>query len=160
MKNHVAAWVLVGLAALAALAAAMLAGSASAGPPATAPAGAEIKSEYLTGFRPDGTPVDFNLKFTAQGETTSSLTGAGRHRGSGGLKAEWSVTGGFISGDVVTFSGVITAANNPVYLGSLGTVVGNASTGAITFYLGPLAGGRFAGQTIVGEGFGNVTFRQ
>jgi hypothetical protein len=55
---------------------------------------------------------------------------------------------------------VITAINNPALLGSLGTVVGNASTGAITFYLGPLAGGPFAGQTIVGEGFGNVKIRQ
>jgi hypothetical protein len=160
MKNHVGVGVLVGLAALAALATAMLAGSASAGPSATAPVGAEIKSDYLTGFRPNGTPVDFTLKFTAPGETTSSLTGAGRHTGSGGVEAEWSVTGGFISGDVVTLSGVITAINNPALLGSLGTVVGNASTGAITFYLGPLAGGPFAGQTIVGEGVGNVKIRQ
>jgi hypothetical protein len=160
MKNHVGVGMLVGLAALAALATAMLAGSASAGPPATVPVGAEIKSDYLTGFRPNGTPVDFALKFTALGETTSSLAGAGRHTGSGGVAAEWSVTGGFISGDVVTLSGVITTINNPALLGSLGTVVGNASTGAITFYLGPLAGGPFAGQTIVGEGFGNVKIRQ
>lgn len=122
--------------------------------------GAEIKSDHLTGFRPDGTPVDFTLKFAALGETTSSLTGTGRHTGSGGIVAEWSVTGGFISGDVVTLSGVVTAINNPALLGSLGTVVGNASTGAITFSFGPLAGGRFAGQTIVGEGFGNVKIRQ
>jgi hypothetical protein len=160
MKNHAGVGVLVGLAALAVLATAMLAGSASAGPPATSPVGAEIKSDYLTGFRPNGTPVDFTLKFTALGETTSSLTGAGRHTGSGGVEAEWSVIGGFISGDVVTLSGVITAINNPALLGSLGTVVGNASTDAITFYLGPLAGGPFAGQTIVGEGSGNVKIRQ
>ena len=138
----------------------MLTGSASAGPPATALVGAEIKSVYLTGFRPDGTPVDFTLKFSAVGGTTASLTGTGRHTGSGGLMADWSVTGGFTSGDLVTLFAVITRANNPVYLGSLGTVVGNASTGAITFHLGPLAGGRFAGQTILGEGFGNVKVRQ
>lgn len=160
MRNHVGAGVKTGLAVLAALATTILAGSATAGPPATAPVGAEIKSDHLTGLRPDGTPVDFTLKFTALGETPSSLTGTGRHTGSGGIVAEWSVTGGFISGDVVTLSGVVTAINNPVYLGSLGTVVGNVSTGAITFSFGPLAGGRFAGQTIVGQGVGNVRIRQ
>jgi hypothetical protein len=120
----------------------------------------EIKSDYLTGLRPNGTPVDVALKFTALGETTSSLAGEGRHTGSGGIDAKWSVTGGFISGDVVTLSGVITEINNPALLGSLGTVAGDASAGAITFYLGPLAGGPFAGQTIVGEGFGKVKIRQ
>jgi hypothetical protein len=161
MKKHLGVTeLLAGVVALAALATAMFAGSASAGPPATAPVGVEIKSDYLTGFRPNGTPVDFTLKFTALGETTSSLAGEGRHTGSGGVKAKWSITGGFISGDVVTLSGVITEINNPALLGSLGTVSANASTGAITFDLGPLAGGPFAGQTILGEGFGNVKIRQ
>jgi hypothetical protein len=137
------------------LAAAMLAGSASAGPPATSPVGVEIKSQLLAGIRPDGTPVEFKLKFTAQGESVSSLIGEGRHTGSGGVIGDWSVTGS-ISGDVVTLSGVLIAVNNPALAGSLGTVVGNASTGEITFYLGPLAGGPYVGQTIVGEGFGIV----
>jgi hypothetical protein len=160
MKRRALLLAVLAVVVLAALAAAMLAGSAAGGPPATAPVGAEIKSDYLTGFRPNGTSVDFTLKFTAQGETTSSLTGAGRHTGSGGVEAQWSVTGGFISGDVVTLSGVITAVNFAPLLGSLATVVGNASTGAITFYFGPLAGGPYAGLTIVGEGFGNVKIRQ
>jgi hypothetical protein len=145
---------------LAALVTAVLVGSASAGPPATAPVSIEIKSTFLSGTRPNGTPVDFTLKWSAQGESTSSLTGEGRHTGSGGVIANWSITSGSISGDIVTLSGVTFDINNPDYVGSLGNVVGNASTGAITFSFGPLAGGPFVGQTIVGTGFGMVRIRQ
>jgi hypothetical protein len=139
--------------------AAVLAGSASAGPPAISPVSVEIKSTFLSGTRPDGSAVDFTLKFTAQGDSASLLTGEGRHTGSGGVIANWSATGS-ISGDIVTLSGVVTSINNPDYAGSPGAVVANAATGAITFYFGPLTGGRFVGQTIVGEGFGMVRIRQ
>jgi hypothetical protein len=107
-------------------------------------------------MRPNGTPVDFALKWTAQGEGTSSLTGEGRHTGSGGVIANWVIT----SGSIVTLSGVTLDINNPDLVGSLGNVVANASTGAITFSFGPLTGGPFVGQTIVGTGFGMVRIRQ
>ena len=140
--------------------AAVLAGPASAGPPAISPVSVEIKSTFLSGTRPNGTTVDFTLKWAAQGESASSLTGEGRHTGSGGIIANWSVTSGSISGDIVTLSGVTFDINNPVYIGSPATVVGNASTGAITFSFGPLTGGPFVGQMIVGTGFGMVRIRQ
>ena len=141
------------------LAALVLAISA-AGPavPATPPVVVEVKSAQLTGTRPDGTTVVIKAKAVATGADLSSLSGDGRHLGSGGVHAYWPVTGS-AAGDVVTLAGVVTEVNNPVYVGSPIEIVGNAATGMVTLRFGPLAGGRFAGHTIVAEGPGQVSIK-
>ena len=147
-----------GLAA-APLAALVLALSA-AGPavPATPPGVVEVQSAQLTGTRPDGSTVVIKAKATASGTDLSSLSGDGRHLGSGGVHAYWPVTGS-AGGNVVTLAGVVTEVNNPDYVGSPIQIVGDVSTGMVTLRFGPLAGGRFAGHTIVAEGPGQVSVR-
>ena len=126
--------------------------------PSTPPVVVEVKSGQLTGIRPDGSPVAIRTKAVATGADLSSLSGDGRHLGSGGVHAYWPVTG-FVDGDVVTLRGVVTEVNNPDYLGSPIEIVGDASTGMVTLRFGPLAGGRFAGHTIVTEGPGQVSIK-
>jgi hypothetical protein len=119
----------------------------------------ELRSEHLRGTRPDGSDVTFRLKAEAQGDDASSLEGNGRHFGSGGVHNHWSVTGS-VSGDVVTLTGVTTDSNESFLIGSPVNLVGDASSGSITLAFGPLAGGHFAGQTIVGTGVGTVTINR
>ena len=118
-----------------------------------------LRSEHLKGIRPDGSDVTFRLKAEAKGDDASSLEGNGRHFGSGGAHNHWSVTGS-VSGDVVTLAGVTTDSNESFLIGSPVNLVGDASSGSITLAFGPIAGGQFAGQTIVGTGVGTVTINR
>ena len=142
----------------AALAAITMVGSATAGPPATSVVAVEIQAEDLTGIRPDGSTVVFKIKVVAQGDESSSLVGEGRHFGSGGAHNYWPAAGS-IDGNVVTLGGVVTDSNNPALIGSPVEVDADSSTGAITLTFGPLAGRRFAGETIKAEGDGRVKIR-
>jgi hypothetical protein len=115
----------------------------------------EVQAEHLTGLRPDGSTVIIRVKVVAEGTDLSSLVGEGREFGSGGAHQYWPATGS-IDGNVVTLAGVVTDSNNPDLIGSPELVVADSSTGSITLTLGPLAGGRFAGATIVAAGVGRV----
>jgi hypothetical protein len=115
----------------------------------------DIKSEHLSGILPNGVPVDVNVKVTAQGADASTLTGEGRHFASTGAHSYWPAAGS-TDGVTATLTGNVTESNVAFLLGSPVTVVGNASSGAITMNFGPLTGGPFAGQTLVFTGSGTV----
>ena len=119
-------------------------------------ASVSVKSEHLTGVLPNGVAVDVNLKAAAQGTHASSLTGDGRHFASTGAHNYWPATGS-TDGNMATLSGAVAESNVPFLIGSPVLVVANASTQAITLFFGPLAGGPFAGQTLVFAGAGKVT---
>ena len=119
----------------------------------------DIKSEHLTGILPNGVPVVIRLKAEAQGTDAASLTGSGRHFASTGAHNYWPATGS-TDGTTATLSGTVTESNVPFLIGSPVEVVGNASTDAITLNFGPLAGGPFAGQTVVFTGTGKVSIAE
>jgi hypothetical protein len=133
----------------------LVAASALAGPPATSSLGVEIQAQDLTGLRPNGTTVIFQVKAVVQGSNVSSLTGEVRQFGSGGAHSYWPATGS-IAGSLVTLGGVVADSNAPLLIGSPVKLEADSSTGAMTLTFGPLAGGPFAGQTIVADGFGSV----
>jgi hypothetical protein len=135
-----------------------VAGSATAGPPATSSVGVEVQSDDLTGLRPNGTTVVFQAKVVAEGEDASSLVGDGRHFGSGGAHNYWPATGS-IDGNVVTLAGVVADSNAAFLIGSPVEIQADSSSGAMTLTFGPLAGGPFAGATIVADGAGRVKIR-
>ena len=118
-------------------------------------ASVSIKSEHLTGVLPNGLAVDINLKADAEGTDPSSLTGNGRHFASTGAHNYWPATGS-MDGTTVTLAGTVTESNVPFLIGSPVVVVADASTEAITLSFGPLAGGPFAGQTLLFTGVGKV----
>ena len=117
-----------------------------------------LKSQNTIGTRPDGSTVLIDIKLTVVGPNPSSLTGAGRHFGSGGTHAYWDVTGGII-GNIMTLEGTVQDTNNPVYLGSPILVTADLTSEIVTFAFGPLTGGPFEGHTIVTEGPGRIQIR-
>jgi hypothetical protein len=114
-----------------------------------------LKSQNTAGTRPDGSTVLIDIKLEVAGPDRSSLTGNGRHFGSGGVHAYWDVTGAIV-GNVMTLVGTVQEVNNPVYLGSPIQVTADLDSEFITFAFGPLTGGRFAGHTIVTQGPGRI----
>ena len=82
----------------------------------------------------------------------------GRHFTSSGAHSYWPATGS-IDGDVVTLGGVVSDSNTPFLVGSPVEVEADSTTGAMTFRLGPQAGGPFVGQTIVFTGVGTVKIK-
>jgi hypothetical protein len=100
----------------------------------------------------------FQVKVVAQGDDASSLAGEGRLFGSGGAHNYWPAVGS-IDGDVVTLGGVVEDSNAADLIGSPVEIEANSSTGAMTLTFGPLAGGPFAGQTIVADGVGTVKIK-
>ena len=150
--------VLLSLASIALAATAVVAGSATAGPPATSAVSVEVQAQDLAGFRPNGTAVTFQVKVVAAGDDASSLDGNGRHFGSGGAHSYWPAAGS-IDGNVVTIGGVVAESNSAFLIGSPVEIQADSSTGAMTLTFGPLAGGPFVGQTIVANGAGTVKIR-
>jgi len=144
--------------AFAAIAAITMAGSVTAVQASASAVAVVVKAEHLTGLRPDGSTVEFMVKVVAEGADASSLVGEGRHFGSGGALNYWPATGS-IDGSVVTLGGVVTDSNTPFLIGSPVDVEADSSTGATTLTFGPLAGGRFAGETIVADGVGMVSIK-
>jgi hypothetical protein len=140
------------------LASISVAGLATAVQASTSSVAVEIQAEHLTGLRPDGTTVEFRIKVEAEGADASSLVGEGRHFGSAGAHNYWPATGS-IDGTVITLGGVVMDSNNPALIGSPVEVEADSSTGTTTLTFGPLAGGPFAGQTIVAEGAGRVSIK-
>jgi hypothetical protein len=136
----------------------VVAGSATAGPPATSAIGVEIQAQDLTGVLPNGVVVTIRVKVVAKGDAPSSLVGEGRHFTSSGARSYWPATG-FIDGDVVTLGGVVSDSNTRFLVGSPVEVEADSTTGAMTFRLGPQAGGPFVGQTIVFTGVGTVKIK-
>jgi hypothetical protein len=114
-----------------------------------------LKAQNTTGTRPDGSTVLIDIKLEVTGSDISSLTGDGRHFGSGGTHAYWDVTGG-IAGNVLALAGTVRDTNSPVYLGSPIHVTADLDSELITFAFGPLTGGPFAGHTIVTRGPGRI----
>jgi hypothetical protein len=114
-----------------------------------------IKAQNTVGARPDGSTVLIDIKLAVSGSDASSLTGDGRHFGSGGVHAYWGVTGA-IAGNVLTLVGTVQDVNFPIYLGSPIKVTADLDSELITFAFGPLTGGRFAGHTIVTQGPGRI----
>jgi hypothetical protein len=133
----------------------VIAGSATAVPASTSAVTVEVQAEDLSGLRPNGTTVVFRVKVAAQGADASSLVGEGRHYGSNQAHNYWPAKGS-IDGNVVTLAGVVSDGNTAFLIGSPVEVVADASTGSMTLTFGPLAGGPFAGQTIVATGTGRV----
>jgi hypothetical protein len=56
----------------------------------------------------------------------------------------------------VVLSGEVTKSTSPPIVGSGVRIDADTTTGDVTFTLGPLAGGPFAGQTFVFVGSGTV----
>lgn len=98
------------------------------------------------------------MKVVAEGEDASSLVGDGRHFGSGGAHNYW-LASGSIDGNVVTLAGVVADSNRAFLIGSPVEIQADSATGAMTLTFGPLAGGPFAGATIVADGVGRVKIR-
>lgn len=116
------------------------------------------KSQNTIGTRPDGSTVLIDIKLEVVGSDTSSLTGTGRHFGSGGPHAYWDVTGS-IDENVLTLVGTVQDTNNPLYLGSAIQVIADLDSEFVTFAFGPLTGGPFEGHTIVTQGFGRIQIK-
>jgi hypothetical protein len=114
-----------------------------------------LKSQNTVGTRPDGSTVLIDIKLEVAGSDISSLTGTGRHFGSGGTHAYWDVTGG-IAGNILTLVGTVQSTNNPDYLGSPIQVSADLDSELVTFAFGPLTGGQFQGHTIVTQGPGRI----
>jgi hypothetical protein len=131
---------------------------ATAGPPATSAIAVEVQADNLTGLRPNGTTVVFHLQATAAGPNPSSLHGAARQVGSGGALSYWPATGS-VDGNIIALAGVVAGSNASFLVGSPMELEADSSTGAMTLTFGPLAGGPFAGQTIVAQGVGSVSIR-
>ena len=136
----------------------VVAGSATAGPPATSAVGVEIQAQDLTGVLPNGVVATVRVKAAAQGDAPSSLVGEGRHFASTGAHNYWPATGS-IAGDVVTLGGDVSDSDVPNLIGSPVEVEAHSTTGATTLTFGPLEGGPFVGQTIVFTGVGTVKIR-
>jgi len=117
-----------------------------------------LKSQNTIGTRPDGSTVLIDIKLEVVGSDTSSLTGTGRHFGSGGTHAYWDVTGS-IDGNILTLVGTVQDTNNPVYLGSPIQVIADLDSEFVTFAFGPLTGGPFEGHTIVTQGAGRIQIK-
>jgi hypothetical protein len=114
-----------------------------------------LKAQNTIGTRPDGSTVLIDIKLEVVGSDTSSLTGTGRHFGSGGAHSYWDVTGG-IDGNILTLVGTVNDTNNPALLGSPIKVIADLDSEFVTFEFGPLTGGPFEGHTIVTQGFGRI----
>jgi hypothetical protein len=114
----------------------------------------EIKSEHVTAILPTGESLTLRLNVDAEGTDPAFLTGEGRHFGA--AHSYWPASGS-TDGTMVTLFGTITESSGPPLIGSPVEVIGNASTGDITFVLGPIAGGPRIGQTLVFTGTGKVT---
>jgi hypothetical protein len=117
-----------------------------------------LKAQNTVGTRPDGSTVLIDIKLEVAGPAASSLSGTGRHIGSGGAHAYWDVTGEAV-GNILTLEGTVLDANNPVYLGSPIRVTADLSSEVVVFAFGPLTGGPFEGHTIVTTGLARVTVR-
>lgn len=116
----------------------------------------DIKSQHLIGTLPNGVAVDVNVNAQAQGADPSALIGDGRHFASTGAHSYWPASGS-TDGTRVTLSGAVADSNTPFLIGSPVVVEADASTDAITLRFGPLAGGPFAGQTLIFSGTGKAT---
>jgi hypothetical protein len=116
-----------------------------------------VKSEHLTGSLP-GLTVEVRLNASLSGDDQSSLAGEGRHFSSTGAHSYWPATGA-ISGTSVTIHGTVTESNLPVLINSPVEIAADSATDQITMYFGPIAGGPFAGQTLVLTGTGRVTIK-
>jgi len=149
-------WTLVGCLALAAVSAVAVFDVKSAtGAVPSSDVEVVLKSQNTVGLRPDGSTVLIDIKLEVTGSDTSSLTGAGRHFGSGGTHAYWDVTGA-IAGNVMTLVGTVQDTNNPNYLGTPIRVTADLGSDLVTFEFGPLTGGPYVGHTIVTQGSGRV----
>ena len=95
-----------------------------------APLSVFIKAEHLEGTRPDGAPLSLRLNVDAHG-TASALTATGKAKGNPGAHVEWLFTGS-MTGDVLTFTGVVTDALPDSLIGMLGELEVNAATGTAT----------------------------
>jgi hypothetical protein len=130
--------------------------SASAEPAPSPAVEVEIQAGGVSGLRPDGSTVYFQVRVLAQGADATSLAGEGRHIGSAGNQNYWSATGS-VAGNVVTLGGVIAESPNPLLVGVPVVVSGDSSTRAITLTMGPLPQGPpYNGATIVAHGSGRV----
>ena len=102
-----------------------------------------IKADHLEGTRPDGAPLSLRLNFDLSGNDALALEGTGKAVGSPGAHLDWSLKGS-LDGDVVTLTGVVTDANNPVLVGMPESGEANAATGTVTWSwtntTGPFAG--------------------
>jgi hypothetical protein len=132
--------------------AAMLAGlPASAAPMTTVSVVGEA-----TGFLPApcnctaGIVIAINVRGSA-----GSLQGAGTNHATTGVTNRFQLTGS-ITGPIVLLSGTIIRSTTPAIEGSPIEIEADATTGAMRVTLGPLAGGVFAGQTLVFEGSATV----
>ena len=131
---------------------------ATAEPSASSAIAVAIEADTLTGLRPNGTTVIYELNATAGGADASSLRGAVQQFGSGGANSFWSATGS-VDGSIVTLAGVVAGSNATFLIGSPVQLEADSSSGAMTLTFGPLAGGPFVGQTIVAQGVGTVQIR-
>lgn len=87
--------------------------------------------------------------------TADALEGSGINHPSTGAINRFSVTG-TTDGSLVVLSGTIFQSTFPPLVGSPVEIEADAATGELTFTLGPIAGGPFAGQTLVFVGSGHV----
>ena len=120
------------------------------------PLSVSIKAEHLDGTRPDGAPLSLRLNFDADG-TASALTATGKAVGNPGAHVEWSMTGS-MTGDVLTFTGVVTDALPPALIGMQGWLVVNAATGTATISWW-VTSGPFAYQPGIASGEAKVDIR-
>ncbi len=74
------------------------------------------------------------------------------------LACQFPLTGS-IAGTTVTLTGTVTQSSFAGNIGTPVTVIGDSSGGAITFVFGPIAGGPFAGATLILTGTGTVVIR-
>ena len=129
--------------------------SAQAAPPT--PLSVSIKAEHLDGTRPDGAPLRLKLNIDAHGDDASALTATGKAVGHPGAHVEWSMTGS-MTGDVLTFTGVVTDALPPSLIGMQGWLVVNAATGTATISWW-VTSGPFAYQPGIASGEAKVDIR-
>jgi hypothetical protein len=95
-----------------------------------------------------------HIAANAKGDA-ASLVGAGTSHASTGATNHFSLSG-FTAGSTVVLSGTVTKSTVAPLEGSPVTIEADAATGNFTFTLGPIAGGPFAGQTLVFVGLGTV----
>lgn len=84
-----------------------------------------------------------------------SFEGSGTTHATTGATNLFDVTGS-VTGSTVILSGTVFQSTIPPVEGSPVQIEADSTTGALRFTLGPIAGGVFAGQTLVFDGAGNV----
>jgi hypothetical protein len=125
------------------LAAALLPMSTAAAEPLTSVHMAGTATGYLG--VPCNCAVSINVAVNALG-SAESLAGSGVSHASTGITNQFSVAGSTSDG-IVLLHGTVTRATGPT-VGSPVVIEANVETGEMKFWLGPITGGPFEGDTL------------